>query len=43
MINPMDDETNFIKYGYVDGKAIKTEPEIFDPTRMTLTASKVSF
>jgi hypothetical protein len=43
MINPMDDETNFIKYGYVNGNAVKTEPEVFDPTKMTLTAAKVSF
>jgi hypothetical protein len=43
MINPMDDETNFIKYGYVNGNAVKTEPAIFDPTKMTLTASKISF
>jgi len=43
MINPMDDEQNFRKYGYVNGKAVKTKPEIFDPTKMTLTASKKSF
>lgn len=43
MINPMDDEDNFMKYGYVDGKAVKTAPVIFDPTKMTLTASKKSF
>jgi hypothetical protein len=43
MINPMDDEQNFMKYGYVNGKAVKTKPEIFDPTKMTLTASKKSF
>ena len=43
MINPADDMDNFIKYGYVHGDKTKTKPEIFDPSRMKLTSSKVSF